>query len=87
MKSKKSCVKFQKQFAETDEELRQAKLEIDDLTTATIDQYVMIKRLQEENSTQHRELEALDEKTAQWNHFRNQVWEKGRRVRGLRWKI
>ena len=73
MKSKKSRVKFQKQFAETDEELRQAKLEIDNLITATIDQYVAIKRLQEENSTQHRELEARNEKTAQWNRFRNQV--------------
>ena len=79
----KSRVKFQKQFAKTDEELRQAKLKIDDLTTATSDQYVAIKRLQEENSTQHRELEALDEKTAQWNRLRKQVWGK-KRVRGDR---
>jgi hypothetical protein len=50
-------VKYQKQLAKTDEELRQAKLKIDDLTTATSDQYIALKRLQEENTNQHRELE------------------------------
>ena len=73
MKSKKSRVKFQKQFAETDEELCQAKLKIDDLTTATFDPYVAIKRLQEQNSAQHCELEALDEKSVQSNRLRKQV--------------
>ena len=40
MKSKKSRVKFQKQFAETNEELRQPIFKIDNLTTATSDQDV-----------------------------------------------
>jgi myosin heavy subunit len=66
-------VKFQKQFAKADEELRQAKLKIDDLTTSTSDQYVALKRLQEDNSNQRAELEALDEKQVQWNRLRKQT--------------
>jgi len=66
-------VKFQKQFAKADEELRQAKLKIDDLTNSTSDQYVALKRLQEDNSNQRAELEALDEKQVQWNRLRKQT--------------
>jgi hypothetical protein len=70
----KGRVKFQKQLQKTDEELRQARLKIDDLNTATSDQYVALKRLQEENSNQHRELESQDEKYAQLARLKKQVY-------------
>jgi myosin protein heavy chain len=68
----KARVRFQKQWAKTDEELRMAKLKIDDLTTQTSDQYVALKRLQEENANQHRELEASDEKAVTWTRLKKQ---------------
>jgi hypothetical protein len=69
----KQRIKFQKQYAKADDELRQARLKIDYLTTSTSDQYILVKRLQEETFNQRSELEAVDEKNAQWNRLKRQV--------------